>query len=541
MPDFKQWKNNFKNRINNPESQRRMVLCVVCVALLLDNMLYMVIVPIIPGYLEAMSAISHKQFIWTNGTYSQEVSANSPIINASTGPYQIKWKVHHSDAKIGTLFAFKAIIQLLFNPVSGTVIDRMGYDVPMMFGLCVIFVSTSLFAFGHSYGVMFIARGLQGMGSAFADTAGLAMIADRFTEEAERTKALGIALAFISFGSLVAPPFGGILYEYCGKELPFITLAFVALLDGFLLMAIMQPVRIERTVMKAEGNLPRGTPIHRLLMDPFIAICAGALAFANISLAFLEPTISNWMSDTMQATETQEGLVWLPAFLPHLAGVITTVKLAQKYPKYQWLMAAIGLAIEGISCFFIPFCRHFVALMVPIGVLCYGIALVDTAILPTMAFLVDSRHVSVYGSVYAIADISYNLAYALGPIIAGGLVQTINFLGLNIFITLSTLTYVPVLYLLRNCYSDEAILQASRELRRKSTISLGPGAGAAGKAYRDSISMTDTQKDTMNYPGYEQSQPFEQTRLTANQFGTNQTKSVPNDLPMTQQDGYGYG
>ncbi|KAJ8284863.1 hypothetical protein COCON_G00037130 [Conger conger] len=40
------------------------------------------------------------------------------------------------------------------------------------------------------------------------------MIADKYTEETERSRALGIALAFISFGSLVAPPFGGILYEF---------------------------------------------------------------------------------------------------------------------------------------------------------------------------------------------------------------------------------------------------------------------------------------------------------------------------------------
>ena len=41
------------------------------------------------------------------------------------------------------------------------------------------------------------------------------MIALRYTEEEERTKALGIALAFISFGCLVAPPFGPFLcYKY---------------------------------------------------------------------------------------------------------------------------------------------------------------------------------------------------------------------------------------------------------------------------------------------------------------------------------------
>ena len=37
----------------------------------------------------------------------------------------------------------------------------------------------------------------------------LAMIADRYQDEASRSRQLGIALAFISFGSLVAPPFGG--------------------------------------------------------------------------------------------------------------------------------------------------------------------------------------------------------------------------------------------------------------------------------------------------------------------------------------------
>jgi hypothetical protein len=35
------------------------------------------------------------------------------------------------------------------------------------------------------------------------------MIADRYPDEASRSRQLGIALAFISFGSLVAPPFGG--------------------------------------------------------------------------------------------------------------------------------------------------------------------------------------------------------------------------------------------------------------------------------------------------------------------------------------------
>ncbi|CAF5026798.1 unnamed protein product, partial [Rotaria magnacalcarata] len=57
-------------------------------------------------------------------------------------------------------------------------------------------------------------------------------------DEAGRTRQLGIALAFISFGSLVAPPFGGILYEFFGKRVPFLTLAFIALFDAVLLFVV---------------------------------------------------------------------------------------------------------------------------------------------------------------------------------------------------------------------------------------------------------------------------------------------------------------
>ncbi len=65
------------------------------------------------------------------------------------------------------------------NPISGAIIDRIGYDIPMMFGLTVMFLSTLMFAVGESYSVLFFARSLQGVGSAFADTGGLSMIADR--------------------------------------------------------------------------------------------------------------------------------------------------------------------------------------------------------------------------------------------------------------------------------------------------------------------------------------------------------------------------
>lgn len=422
-------------KIQEPVIQRRLILVIVSIALLLDNMLYMVIVPIIPDYLRYVGS-------WG------DVAAG---VNFTEDPANRPPEHHGQDSATGVLFASKAIVQLMVNPFSGALIDRIGYDIPMMIGLSIMFLSTSIFACGRSYSVLFIARSLQGVGSAFADTSGLAMIADRFTEENERAQALGIALAFISFGCLVAPPFGGALYQFAGKEIPFLILAFVCLVDGLMLLLVMKPIKQQLKEQKHLKKVPT-IPIWKLFMDPYIAVCSGALMMSNVALAFLEPTISLWMEDHITHDNWKMGMIWLPAFFPHVFGVILTVKLSKLFPNYQWLMVAVGLSLEGLSCLIIPFSTSYKVLMIPICIICFGIALVDTAILPTLGYIVDVRYVSVYGSIYAIADISYSLAYAIGPIVAGEVVEMIGFTWLNIIIAVSNLAYAPALMRLRNIY-----------------------------------------------------------------------------------------
>nr|AVK72351.1 synaptic vesicular acetylcholine transporter [Meara stichopi] len=428
------FKQRIYERTNSPDSQKKLALCVVCVALLLDNMLYMVIVPIIPYYL-------HKGTI--------EVRNGTEVNDEFTGG---------ETASIGILFASKAIVQLIFNPISGTLIDRRGYELPMVFGLCMIFASTITFAFGESYLILFIARSLQGLGSAFADSSGYAMIADRFSEEKERNKALGIALAFVSFGCLFAPPFGGFLYELAGKELPFIFLALLALADAAVIKYLIKPF----THIQEASTVT--VPIHRLFLDKYIAIISGALAISNISLAFIEPTIAIWMKETMGTNGWQVGIVWLPGFLPHILGVYLCVVLANKYPKTQWMYAGVGLVIIGISCCVLPASKSFGVLVFPIMGICFGIALVDTSLIPALSYIMDVRYVSVYGSVYAIADISYSVAYAIGPIIAGAIVHAITYLWMCELIGFITIGFAPLILGLKKIYDLSTAMQEKQTL-----------------------------------------------------------------------------
>ena len=125
------------------------------------------------------------------------------------------------------------------------------------------------------------------------------MIADHFREERKRTKALGIALASISFGFLFAPPFGGVLYNIFGKEVPFLLLACIVLIDAAMLLLASSS---ENRAASAVPDQGAHAPIYKLLLDPHVLVISGALMMANISLAFLEPTIATWMQDKMNTT-----------------------------------------------------------------------------------------------------------------------------------------------------------------------------------------------------------------------------------------------
>lgn len=140
-----------RNKINEDKIQKRLVLCIVSIALLLDNMLYMVIVPIMPTYLRRIKAYritkENVEIKFLNGT----------LYNHTKIIYK------GEDEALGYMFAIKAIVQLLVNPFSGTLIDRIGYEMPLIIGLLVLFTSTAIFALGRSYSLLFFARSLQGM------------------------------------------------------------------------------------------------------------------------------------------------------------------------------------------------------------------------------------------------------------------------------------------------------------------------------------------------------------------------------------------
>ncbi|XP_077648801.1 chromaffin granule amine transporter isoform X5 [Urocitellus parryii] len=401
---------------------RQLVLVVVFVALLLDNMLLTVVVPIVPTFLYAtefkeVNSSGHASLsvssqldltlptfatifsffdnitiaveqsaprgtAWTNGSSG---TVPPPVTEANTAHrnncLQGTEFLEEENIRVGVLFASKALMQLLVNPFVGPLTNRIGYHIPMFAGFVIMFLST----------------------------VSLGMLASVYTDDYERGRAMGIALGGLALGVLVGAPFGSVMYEFVGKPAPFLILAFLALLDGALQLFILKP-------SKVSPESTKGTPLLMLLKDPYILVAAG--------------------------------LAFLPASVSYLIGTNLFGVLANKMGR--WLCSLVGMVVVGASLLCVPLAHSIFGLIGPNAGLGFAIGMVDSSLMPIMGHLVDLRHTSVYGSVYAIADVAFCVGFAIGPSTGGAIVRAIGFPWLMVIIGVINISYAPLCYFLRS-------------------------------------------------------------------------------------------
>ncbi|XP_054738477.1 synaptic vesicular amine transporter [Anastrepha obliqua] len=478
----------FKNWMIGWRGSRQLVLIIVAIALLLDNMLLTTVVPIIPEFLYDIRhpdapLDSYPRTPLTTHTppppTQSPCSPNGeplPTVEVSTLSPEENFTLYreleerHKElvgetVEVGILFASKAFVQLLVNPIVGPLTHRIGYSIPMFAGFVIMFLSTLIFAFGRSYLVLFVARALQGIGSSCSSVSGMGMLADRYTDDKERGNAMGVALGGLALGVLIGPPFGGVMYEFVGKSAPFLILSALALGDGLLQLFMLQP-----SIQRADTEPPS---LKALISDPYILIAAGSITFANMGIAMLEPSLPLWMVDNMGATRWEQGVAFLPASISYLIGTNLFGPLGHKIGR--WFAACLGLIIIGCCLIMIPMATSITHLILPNAGLGFAIGMVDSSMMPELGYLVDIRHSAVYGSVYALGDVAFCVGFAVGPALSGTLVKSIGFEWMLVGIAILCFLYAPLLTLLKNPPTKE-------EKKVGNTVNEGVNADADASA-----------------------------------------------------------
>jgi DHA1 family solute carrier family 18 vesicular amine transporter 1/2 len=369
-------------------------LALVTAAILMDMLLYGMVVPILPGYMQSLGA---------------------------------------SQAAVGVLFACYAISLLLATPALGWLADRLGRRGPMLGGLLGLAATTLLFAFADSFSALVTARLLQGLAAAATWTAGLALVADVFPSE-RRGQAMGTAMSGMVAGALLGPPFGGLLYQQGGYRLPFLVTA-----AGALALALSLALLLAEPKRRQEPQ----PGLLDLVRDRMILAVSGAIVLAALALTLLEPTLPLYLSRELHVSPAAVGLLFALSTMAFGAISPAAGRLADRLRGES--LVALGIAALAATLPLLPLPGTLFGVSMILALIGLASGLILTPALPLLAERVDLHGGGAYGSVYAIFNLAYAVGMIAGPVIGGVLAQTLGFAAALAMGSLLLLLYLPLL------------------------------------------------------------------------------------------------
>jgi DHA1 family solute carrier family 18 vesicular amine transporter 1/2 len=346
-------------------------LIVIALAVFIDMLLYSIVVPIVPFYMSKFGV---------------------------------------SQTLIGILISCYAFSFLIATPILGGISDKFGRRGVMLWGMVVLLASTLLFAFANSMTLLIVARLLQGVAAAATWTAGLALIMDMYPPT-KRGKALGTVLTFMSAGTLLGAPLGGMLFEWGGYQLPFLLVACFILLDGFARVFLL-----EDPPKTANVN---HVGIRKIFRDSIVLKIFGVVLLGASAISILEPILPIYLEEHLGANSMHIGILF----------GITTLSYGMISPLAGWLsdrcgtfvVMMSGLLILAVSLPLVIIPKSLIlagAVLFLVGAAA-GFALTPT--LPELANSVDRLGGGAYATAFAVFNMAYSLGMIFGPIAGGGL------------------------------------------------------------------------------------------------------------------------
>ncbi|KAM4063668.1 major facilitator superfamily protein [Hirsutella rhossiliensis] len=361
-----------------------------------------------------------------------------------------------------SLAVFAAAV-LCSSPTFGYVADcTQSRRIPMLLGLVLLLGTSLLLCFSTNIAMLLIGRVLQGMSAAMVWSVGLALVVDAVDGQ-KLGEAMGWVGSATSFGTLVAPLLGGLVYSGAGYYSVFAMCFALIALDVVLRLCIIEPKDAKRwlkaqeperepliaeadgigtrerrdqpnTGSSAETNAterptsPSLKKLAHLLSKPrLLAALFGTVIESGVQTCF-DSTLPLFVSSTFGWEATGAGLVFLalilPTFLGPFAGALSD-RYGPKWPATIGLLAAAPLLV----------CLRFVTEntighQVLLCALLAGIGLSLTFVFgPLMAEITwaiqegsDDPTVEPYALVYGLHTMSFSVGGILGPVL-GGLIR----------------------------------------------------------------------------------------------------------------------
>ncbi len=191
----------------------------------------------------------------------------------------------------GLILGLFGLVTSFSQPFAGRLSDKFGKRrLFVLLGLALFTLANFSYSFAHSYALMMVIRGVQGIAAAFTITASLALVSE-LSKNRNRGRNMGIYNSFRLIGFGIGPLASGLLVENGPYQIPFVGsingfiasfgVASGAALLSAILVAILVSDPEETKPSKRKMKIRLTSNEKGRLMDPIFA-----LALATLIMSF---------------------------------------------------------------------------------------------------------------------------------------------------------------------------------------------------------------------------------------------------------------
>jgi DHA1 family tetracycline resistance protein-like MFS transporter len=310
---------------------------------------------------------------------------------------------------LGLLLGCHAAMQFLFSPAWGRLSDRIGRRPVMLVTIAGTALSLLFLGLADSLAQVFLARLLSGIFGSNISVA-TAYLTD-VTDEADRTRWMGMIGASFAVGFTLGPPIGGLLARV-GHGTPMLVAAGMAAVNfAWAAIALREPARrAERPLASMTGRLD-------VIRNPVLGRLCFVYFLFSMAVTQLETTFAFLMAHRFGYDELGVGLVLLAMAV--LIGAIqggAMKRLAARFHERRLIL--VGLSLMALAFFTVPLPRTVAFLMLPLAIAAVGRGISQP---PMMSLVSQSPDEASRGVVMGVFQSSASAARVVGPLIAGAL------------------------------------------------------------------------------------------------------------------------
>jgi MFS transporter, DHA1 family, solute carrier family 18 (vesicular amine transporter), member 1/2 len=335
------------------------------------------------------------------------------------------------EGQVTLLYGIYAISVLLVTPVFGYLGDRIGGRSTMLCGAGLAVCSVSLLGAAPSLSLLLLGKFCQGAASAALWTSGLALIATNFVEK--RVEMLGYAFTGGTFGSVIGPIAGGLLYRAGGYRLPFL-LTGVAFAIAAALIALLVP----------GGGIHRSKRVdfRALVFNKSLIVPAVTIALAAFSVGIIEPLLPVRLA-RYGATSMAIGIIFTVSTSVYGLSAPLVGSVSERIPLQRVIV--LGTIAMAATLPLLAVFKGVVLIGITLSLINISYAFMLNPASAELGNVVDRSGTSCYSAVYAVYNIFYSIGMLGTAALASAAARLLNFWGVLLCASAILLLSVPFL------------------------------------------------------------------------------------------------